>query len=117
VLFCRPFEVPGGNVRSAAAAVFARIGDEISKCISHMVGSLHLDGMTEVFAFGDGTQDESFGAYLVERFNLQVRIPSPFESLPAGALSEEMRPQAEQASQYATAMGLALQTTGGAIHG
>ena len=119
VLFWRPFELPAGGVRAGIAPALERVGDEISKCVSHMVGALHLEGMTEIFAFGQGVQDESFAAYLMTRFNLQVRALSPFESLPGDALPGELRSSLEPASatHYATALGLAHQSAGGFING
>ncbi len=119
VLFWRPFELPAGAVRAGTGASQERVGDEISKCVSHMVRSLHLDGMGEIFAFGQGVHDESFASYLMNRFNLQVRALSPFESLSDAALSPELRAGLElaTATQYATALGLAHQTAGGFNHG
>jgi len=119
VLFWRPFELPGSIAGGSAQTSLPRIGDEISKCVSHMVGSLHLDGMTEIYAFGQGAQDEAFTAYMLNRFNLQVKTPSPFDSLPSDGMPADLRtslPPAE-ATNYAAALGLALQTSGGAVHG
>jgi hypothetical protein len=82
-----------------------------------MVGSLHLDGVTEIVAFGDGTHEDSFNSYLVNRFNLQVRAPSPFESLSGDALAGGISLQPGEATHFATALGLALQTSGGAVNG
>jgi Tfp pilus assembly PilM family ATPase len=114
VLFWRPFEL-GKGVQDN----LPRIGDEISKCVSHMLGSLHLDGMTEIVAFGAGAHDEAFTSYMLNRFNLQVKAPSPFDSLPGDAMPAELRGALApaEATQYAAALGLALQTVGGAVHG
>jgi Tfp pilus assembly PilM family ATPase len=114
VLFCRPFDVPA---RAGLQAGMGRIGDEISKCISHMVGTLHLDGMTEILAFGDGTSEDSFAEYLVNRFNMQVRAPSPFDSLPPAAVTQLSALVPADATRYATVLGLALQNSGGPTHG
>jgi Tfp pilus assembly PilM family ATPase len=115
VLFWRPFELSRGSSQNN----LSRIGDEISKCVSHMVGSLHLDGMMEIVAFGPGAHDEAFTAYMLNRFNLQVRAPSPFDSLPEDAMPADLRSALApaEATSYAAALGLALQSTGGVIHG
>jgi Tfp pilus assembly PilM family ATPase len=115
VLFWRPFELSRGTTQNN----LPRIGDEISKCVSHMVGALHLDGMTELVAFGPGAHDQAFTAYMLNRFNLQVKTPSPFESLPGDALPADLRSALApaEATSYAAALGLALQTAGGAVHG
>jgi hypothetical protein len=118
VLFWRPFELQAAG-RAGGQGNLERIGDEISKCVSHMVGSLQFEGMTEILAFGAAAHDASFGAYLMNRFNLQVRAPSPFDSLPGDALPADLRgalPPAA-ATQYAAAVGLAYQTSGGASYG
>ncbi len=116
VLFWRPFEL---NPKNGPQVNLERIGDEISKCVSHMVGALHMEGMTEIMAFGAAAHDAAFSAYLMSRFNLQVKAPSPFDSLGPGGLSEELKnnlvPAA--ATQYAAALGLAYQTAGGSIDG
>jgi Tfp pilus assembly PilM family ATPase len=113
VLFWRPFDLP--QPKNGQQAGLARVGDEISKCVSHMVGSLHLDNMTEVLVFGHAAQDKAFADYLQTRFNLQVRSPSPFDSLPGDAIPAALRDslQPEAASHYAAALGLALQPIGG----
>jgi len=56
---------------------------------------------------------------MLNRFNLQVRTPSPFDSLASDSLPAEIKSslQPTSATQYAAALGLALQTTGGANHG
>jgi Tfp pilus assembly PilM family ATPase len=121
VLFWRPFELSSGPGRtgSVVQAGLERIGDEVSKCVSHMVGSNDLDAMSELFVFGHGADDSAFTSYLFNRFSLPVRTPSPFDSLPQDAISEDLRAKLEPAiaSHYATAMGLTLQTSGGANHG
>lgn len=113
VLFWRPFEMP--SPKNGAQAGLERVGDEISKCVSHMVGSVHFDSMSELFVFGEASQDPGFSCYLTTRFNLQVRTPSPFESLGADAIPADIRAalQPAAASHYATALGLALQPAGG----
>ena len=116
VLFWRPFELPppkNGHVSGQE-----RVGDEISKCVSHMVGSQHLDGMTEVLAFGAGAQDPAFVDYLATRFNLQIKSPSPFEAIATNAIPQDIQSAlaGAAATHYATALGLALQPIGGA-HG
>jgi Tfp pilus assembly PilM family ATPase len=121
VLFWRPFELPD-TASVTQQTSLGRIGDEISKCVSHMVGALHLDGMNEIVAFGRGTLDEGFSAYLNNRFCLPVRTPSPFQMLPAGVIDEatiaKLSPEA--ASSFAAALGLAMQgniPAGEVIHG
>jgi Tfp pilus assembly PilM family ATPase len=114
VLFWRPFELP----EKRQQAGLERVGDEISKCVSHMVGALQFDGMTDILVFGESAQDRGFASYLTSRFNLQVRSPSPFETLPAEGMTAELRRGLEPsaATHYAAAMGLALQPIGGS-HG
>ena len=87
VLFWRPFELP----EKRQQAGLERVGDEISKCVSHMVGSLQFDGMMEILIFGENAQDSGFSNYLTTRFNLQVRSPSPFETLPADGMPAGLR--------------------------
>jgi len=113
VLFWRPFDLP--SAKNGQQASLARVGDEISKCVSHMVGSRQVDDMTEVLVFGHAAQDQPFADYLTQRFNLQVRSPSPFDSLPNDAIPAALRDalQPAAATQYAAALGLALQPSGG----
>ncbi len=113
VLFWRPFELP--PARNGQQSGLSRVGDEISKCVSHMVGSQHLDGVGDIYLFGNGSQDEAFSSYLVNRFSLQVKTPSPFESLAQEGLPEELRKTLDNAAatHYAAALGLALQPSGG----
>jgi hypothetical protein len=126
VLFWRPFELAAGKGPAAPAgapAGLARLGDEISKCVSHMVGSLHLDGMTDIYAFGRGTQDEAFAAYLAGRFHVQVRTPSPFDAFAgdarAGGVDVAAGVGPAALTDFATAFGLAFQApaAAGAVHG
>ena len=114
VLFWRPFEMPENRQQAG----LERVGDEISKCVSHMVGSLQFDGMTDIFLFGQNAHDDGFMSYLKTRFNLQVRSPSPFEALPQSAMPAELRSsvQLSAATHYAAALGLAFQPIGGS-HG
>ena len=108
VLFWRPFELP----EKRQQAGLERVGDEISKCVSHMVGALQFDGMMEILIFGENAQDSGFSNYLTTRFNLQVRSPSPFETLPADGMPSGLRSslQPSAATHYAAAMGLGAAT-------
>ncbi len=114
VLFWRPFELP--PPKNGHVSGLERVGDEISKCVSHMVGSQHLDCMIDVIAFGAVAQDQAFAEYLASRFNLQIKTPSPFDALAPGAMPAEIKNalQPAAATFYATALGLALQPIGGA---
>ena len=116
VMFWRPFELPAQ--KNGAQGGLERVGDEISKCVSHMVGTLHLDSIMDIYLFGSGAQDESFGNYLSQRFNMRVKCPSPFELFKDEKVSADLQAvmQSPASSQYAAALGLALQPTGGA-HG
>jgi Tfp pilus assembly PilM family ATPase len=113
VLFWRPFELPA--VKAGAPSTLDHIGHEISKCVSHMAGTQNVESLGEIIVFGAGAQDEAFSGYLTNRFNLQVRAPSPFEALAPGALSASVQTslQTGAATNYATALGLALQPPGG----
>ncbi len=93
VLFWRPFDVPAAaqKVISSVQAGLDRVGDEISKCVSHMVGSMHLDNLSELLIYGHGSDDAVFTDYLKNRFHLPVRSPSPFDALSADVLSPELR--------------------------
>ncbi|HEY4330235.1 MAG TPA: pilus assembly protein PilM [Phycisphaerae bacterium] len=117
VLFWRPFELP--PPKSGQHSGLERVGDEISKCVSHMVGSQHLDSLQEIVLFGNNSQDAGFASYLVTRFNLQVKAPSPFEFLPANGMPADLRTalQRTAASHYAAALGLVLQSASGGSHG
>ncbi len=110
VLFWRPFELPAHK----AAATPDRVGDEISKCVSHMVGSMQVDHMAELLMFGHGSDDKTFAGYLQDRFHLPVRSPSPFDGLPSDAMSPEVRAavQPAVATHFAAAVGLAMQPAG-----
>ena len=57
VLFWRPFELP--PAKNGQQANHDRVGDEVSKCVSHMVGTLHLDAMMDIYMFGTGSQHEA----------------------------------------------------------
>jgi Tfp pilus assembly PilM family ATPase len=113
VLFWRPFEVP--PARNGQQAGQSRVGDEISKCVSHMMGSQHLDRVSDIYLFGNSSQDDAFSSYLLNRFNLQIKTPSPFESLAQEGLPAELRKTLDNAgaTHYAAALGLALQPAGG----
>lgn len=110
VLFWRPFELPPAKGNAA----LERVGDEISKCVSHMVGSMQVDHMAELLMFGHGSDDPAFADYLHDRFHLPVRSPSPFDGLPQEAMSEDVRSavQPSVATQFAAAVGLAMQPAG-----
>jgi Tfp pilus assembly PilM family ATPase len=112
VLFWRPFELP--VVKAGAPSVLERIGHEISKCVSHMVGSNNFDTLGDIIVFGNGAQDEAFSGYLKHRFNLRVRAPSPFEALAADAVPANLQAALAggAATHYAAALGLALQPEG-----
>jgi Tfp pilus assembly PilM family ATPase len=114
VLFWRPFEFPPVKPGAASDAAMDRIGDEISKCVSHMVGSMQVDHMAELLMFGHGAEDSTFADYLQSRFHMPVRSPSPFDSLSAEAMSPELRTavQPAVATHYAAAVGLAMQPAG-----
>jgi Tfp pilus assembly PilM family ATPase len=113
VLFWRPFEMP--TQKNGEQAALERIGHEISKCVSHMIGSNHLESLAEIVVFGNNAGNPQFAEYLSHRFNLQVRAPSPFDWLPADSLPADVKTslQAGNPSQYAAALGLALQPAGG----
>jgi Tfp pilus assembly PilM family ATPase len=112
VLFWRPFDLPAA--KSGAPSILERIGHEISKCVSHMVGSNNFDALSDIVVFGNGAQDEAFSGYLKHRFNLRVRAPSPFEALAADAVPSNLQPvlAGGAATHYAAALGLALQPEG-----
>jgi Tfp pilus assembly PilM family ATPase len=113
VLFWRPFEVPAA--RNGQQAGQSRVGDEISKCVSHMVGSQSMDSVGDIYLFGNGSHDPAFTSYLANRFNLQIKAPSPFESLGEEAIPAGVKSSLDdaEATHYATALGLALQPAGG----
>jgi Tfp pilus assembly PilM family ATPase len=115
VLFWRPFELPAGQkVISAAKAGLDRVGDEISKCVSHMVGTMQVNPMTELLVFGHGSEDQVFTDYLTNRFHLPVRSPSPFESLPEESMPADLKNAVKPAvaTHFAAAIGLAMQPAG-----
>ncbi len=114
VLFWRPFEFPPVKPGASREASMDRIGDEISKCVSHMVGSMQVDHMAELLTFGQGTEDSTFADYLQDRFHMPVRSPSPFDGFSPEAMPLELRSavQPAAASHYAAAVGLAMQPAG-----
>lgn len=120
VLFWRPFELAPasasqkGVLVSGLATNLDRVGDEISKCVSHMVGVMQVDTLSEMLLYGHGSDDVVVNEYLKNRFHVPVRSPSPFEALGEGALSASMRESVDHktVTQYHTAVGLALQCTG-----
>ena len=121
VLFWRPFDVPAAAQKaiSAVQSGLDRVGDEISKCVSHMVGAMHLDNLTELLVYGHGSNDAAFTDYLTNRFHLPVRTPSPFDSFSTQALPDAFRTEMEAgaATHFAAVAGLALQPAGGLNHG
>ncbi|MGN6368701.1 MAG: pilus assembly protein PilM [Phycisphaerae bacterium] len=121
VLFWRPFEIPGNAQKplGAASPGLDRLGDEISKCVSHMVGAMHVDNLSEILLFGNGAEDAGFADYLTNRFQIPVRAPSPFEAFEEGAIAPEVSSAVERgvATHYAAAAGLAMQPAGASIHG
>jgi Tfp pilus assembly PilM family ATPase len=110
VLFWRPFELPANK----GSASQDKVGDEISKCVSHMVGSMQVDHMSELLLFGNGAEDPAFADYLQSRFHMPVRSPSPFDSLPSEAMSPAVKSavQPSVATHFAAAVGLAMQPAG-----
>jgi Tfp pilus assembly PilM family ATPase len=121
VLFWRPFDLPSAAQKaiSAVQTGLDRVGDEISKCVSHMVGSMHLDNLTELLVYGHGSNDVVFTDYLTHRFHLPVRAPSPFDSFSSQAFPDTLRSELEEgvATHFAAVAGLALQPAGGLNHG
>jgi Tfp pilus assembly PilM family ATPase len=112
VLFWRPFDLPAAKPGTPAA--MERIGHEISKCVSHMVGSNNLDSLSEIVVFGNGVREDQFAGYLTHRFNLHVKTPSPFDALSPDVLDESAAMlQPDAATHFAAALGLALQPVGG----
>lgn len=113
VLFWRPFDMP--PAKNGPQWARERIGDEVSKCVSHMLGAQHMDNLAEIVLVGKNAQDPAFGGHLASRFNVQVRTPSPFASLGANALSSAANAalQASAATDFAVALGLAWQGAGG----
>lgn len=114
VLFWRPFELPTGKSATSSTAAMDKVGDEISKCVSHMVGSMHVDHMAELLMFGHGAEDPAFSEYLQGRFHLAVRSPSPFDSFTNEAMSSDLRSAVKPAvsTHFAAAVGLAMQPAG-----
>ena len=119
VLFWRPFDLPANRGTSVVQASLERVGDEVSKCVSHMVGSMHIDNMAELLVYGPGSSDMAVTEYLKNRFHIPVRSPSPFEILPETSLPADLQRTLEHsvATQYCTAVGLAMQHSGGPDHG
>ena len=113
VLFWRPFDLNAGASQKGVAvagiqANLERVGDEISKCVSHMVGTMHLDNLAELLLFGHGSDDLVVNEYLKNRFNVPVRNPSPF-----GIFGVAQHTDDKQATHFGTATGLALQQFAG----
>jgi Tfp pilus assembly PilM family ATPase len=118
LLFWRPFEVSTAGQKSTTSGL-DRVGDEISKCVSHMVGTMQLDNLSELLLFGNGAEDVKFADYLTSRFHIPVRAPSPFDAFAAEAMSSEVRAAVPPnvATHFAAAVGLALQPLGVSNHG
>ncbi|HUO07366.1 MAG TPA: pilus assembly protein PilM [Phycisphaerae bacterium] len=118
LLFWRPFEISNAAQKYSSSGL-DRVGDEISKCVSHMVGTMQLDNLSELLLFGNGAEDEKFAEYLTSRFHIPVRAPSPFDALTADSMAPEVRAavQPNVATHFAAAVGLALQPQGVSIHG
>jgi Tfp pilus assembly PilM family ATPase len=125
VLFWRPFDLsasPAGQkgvMISGLQTNLDRVGDEISKCVSHMVGSMNVDTLSELVVYGMGSDDVVVTEYLKNRFHLPVRSPSPFEAMGPEALSAGMRETVDHKTitQYHAAVGLALQCAGAPVYG
>lgn len=113
VLFWRSFEMP--PAKNGPQSARERIGDEISKCVSHMIGAQHLDPLEEVILFGKNAHESSFGDYIASRFNVRIKTPSPFESIDASDMSLAVNSTLQDgaAVDYAVALGLAWQGAGG----
>ena len=125
VLFWRPFELSAapatqkGVIVSGLQTNLDRVGDEISKCVSHIVGAMQVDTLNELLLFGQGSDDLVVNEYLKNRFHLPVRSPSPFDAFEGGGMTQGMRESVDHrtATQYHTAVGLALQCSGEATRG
>jgi len=115
VLFWRPFELPHPQDTDAGAqANLDRMGDEISKCVSHMVGAMHVDNLSEVLLYGCGSENLLVGEYLKNRFHIPVRSPSPLDALPVQARGDYASlADGRVGTHYCTAMGLAMKYAGG----
>jgi hypothetical protein len=111
VLFWRPFDMP--SAKNGPQAALERIGDEVSKCVSHMLGAQHLDDLTQVVLF-QMAPDSPVGGYLNSRFSINVLTPLPFDSLGPNGVSPALQHAVhEPSAQYAVALGLAWQGAGG----
>ena len=120
VAFWRPFDLPHAQTdETNRQANTDRIGDEISKCMSHMVGSMQVDNLGAMLLFGHGAEELVGSGYLRQRFQLEVRAPSPFAALPAASWPADLdRAQLTHTTHYCTAVGLAVQeAAGGLAHG
>jgi len=80
---------------------------------------MHLDNLSELLVFGNGSDDAAFADYLTHRFHLPVRSPSPFDAFTADSMSPNIRSavQPNVATHFAAAVGLAMQPAGVQIHG
>ena len=54
-----------------------RMGEEISKCVSHMVGAMNGDNLSEILIFGRNSADPAISEYLKNRFQHQRPAPLP----------------------------------------
>ena len=70
VLFWRPFDMP--PAKNGPQWMLERVGDEVSKCVSHMVGSQRIDNLAEIMLFQSFGTEPAFGDYLASRFNVQI---------------------------------------------
>jgi hypothetical protein len=119
VLFWRPFDMPSAK-KNGPLGTLERIGDEVSKCVSHMVGSQRLDHLAEIALFGQTAVGGSCDSYLASRFDVQVHTPSLTQGLgPPGSMRPAVTAalQSASGSQFAVALGLAWQQAGGVYDG
>lgn len=118
VLFWRPFELaPAARAANSPGLNLQRVSDELMKCFSHMAAVMQLDRVSEMLVYGQASEDPQVGEFLHRQFHLPVRSPSPFEAiLPENALAGAP-PAGAAATHYCTAVGLALQNSGGYVHG
>lgn len=121
ILFWRPFDL---NVATEQAAelnpkTLERMAEEISRCFTHIASNMPLDKISEMMLFGRWSADPTLSGYLADHFHVPTNNPSPLDALGPTGLSPVARQTADSATatQYATAVGLALQYSGGLLHG
>ena len=120
ILFWRPFDLAQTSGQTELGEKhLERIAEEVARCFTHIAGAMPLEKLSQMMLFGQWSDNPALGNYLGNHFHLPTRSPAPLQALGTEGLSAAAQHSAAgiQGTQFAAAVGLTLQYSGGVQHG